>query len=264
MIVDSLKTNASKRRYRKDKREIQLIHTKPSQPLRWLEQLITFSRADHLVHILDPGSYPLVVEPIVEGALLPQTLIDGGSGLNVIFVDTLKKMDFDFKRLTACDEPFFGIVPDKAAYPMGRVSLPVTFGMEENFRTEYLSFEVLQVFVPRHPRSPHAVQVHGYSILHLSSVEDADPHGVLTVYGDLIISFKCNNEALEIAMTNACIEASAVMIAEAAKVTPIDLTVPEQKHTETTLDAMPTMKKVCLSLADQAKTVVIGEYLEEK
>jgi hypothetical protein len=84
----------------------------------------------------------LVVEPIVEGALLPQTLIDGGSGLNVIFVDTLKKMDFNFKRLTECDEPFFGIVPGKAAYPLGRVSLPVTFGIEENFRTEYLSLEV--------------------------------------------------------------------------------------------------------------------------
>jgi hypothetical protein len=52
------------------------------------------SRADHWVHIPDPGSYPLVVEPIVEGVLLPETLIDGGSGLNIIFIDTLK-MDFD-------------------------------------------------------------------------------------------------------------------------------------------------------------------------
>jgi hypothetical protein len=51
-------------------------------------------------------------------------------------------MDFDFKRLTECNEPFFGVVPDKATYPMGRVSLPVTFGTEENFRTEYLCFEV--------------------------------------------------------------------------------------------------------------------------
>jgi hypothetical protein len=65
----------------------------------------------------------VVVEPIAEGALLPQILIDGGSGLNVMFVDTLKKMDFDFKRLTKCNEPFFSIVPGKAAYPMGRVSL---------------------------------------------------------------------------------------------------------------------------------------------
>jgi hypothetical protein len=75
--------------------------------------------------------------------MLPQTHIDGGSGLNVIFVDTLKKMDFDFKRLTECDEPFFGIVPGKAAYHMGRVPLPVTFGTEENFHTKYLSFDVV-------------------------------------------------------------------------------------------------------------------------
>jgi hypothetical protein len=50
-------------------------------------------------------------------------------------------VDFDFKRLMECDKPFFGIVPGKAAYPLGQVSLTVTFGMEENFRTEYLSFE---------------------------------------------------------------------------------------------------------------------------
>jgi hypothetical protein len=77
----------SRRRNHKDNREVQLIHTKPSQPLRWSEQPITFSRADHWVHIPDPESYTLVVKPIVEGAVLSQTLIDGGSGLNVIFVD---------------------------------------------------------------------------------------------------------------------------------------------------------------------------------
>jgi hypothetical protein len=130
MIVGGLKSSTSKRRYRKDNRELKLFHTKPSQPLHWSEQPITFSRVDHWIHISDPGSYPLVVEPIVKGALLPQTLIEGGSGLNVIFVDTLKKMDFDFKRLTECDEPFFSIMPGKANYPMGRVSLPVTFGTE--------------------------------------------------------------------------------------------------------------------------------------
>jgi hypothetical protein len=142
MIVGGLKSSTSKKRYRKDSCEVKLIHTKPSQPLRWSEQPITFSRADHWVHIPDPSTYPLVVEPIVEGALLPQTLIDGGSGLNVIFVETLKKMDPDFKRLTECNEPFFGIVPGKVAYPMGRVSIPVTFGTEKNFCIEYLSFEV--------------------------------------------------------------------------------------------------------------------------
>jgi hypothetical protein len=117
MIIGGLKSSSSRRRYRKDNCEVHLIHTKPSQPLRWSEQPITFSRSDHWVHIPDPGSYPLVVEPIVEGTLLPQTLIDGGSGLNVIFVETLKKMDFDFKRLTECEDPSSASCPARRPTP---------------------------------------------------------------------------------------------------------------------------------------------------
>jgi hypothetical protein len=50
------------------------------------------------------------------------------------------------------------------------------------------------------------------------------PKGVLTVYGDLLISFKCDNKALEIATTSAYFGASAVMVAEAKKVASTDLT----------------------------------------
>jgi hypothetical protein len=51
-------------------------------------------------------------------------------------------MDFDFNKMTACDEPFYGVVPSKATYPIGRVCLSVTFGTKENFHTEHLTFEV--------------------------------------------------------------------------------------------------------------------------
>jgi hypothetical protein len=192
MIIGGLKSSTSRRRYRKDSREVKLIHTKPSQPLRWSEQPITFSRADHWVHIPDPGSYPLVVEPIIEGALLAQTLIDGESGLTVIFVDTMQKMDFDFKRLTECDDPFFGIVPGKVAYPMGRVSLPVTFGTEENFRTEYLSFEVANFKSSYHAILGRAMLARFMAIPHYTYLvlKMPAPNGDLTVYDDLLISFK--------------------------------------------------------------------------
>jgi hypothetical protein len=161
--------------------------------------------------------------------LLPQTLIDGGSGLNVIFVDTLKKMDFDFKRLTECDEPFFGIVSGKAAYPLGRVSLLVTFGTEENFCTEYLSFEVADFKSSYHailgrPMLARFMAIPHYTYLVLKMPA---PHGVLTVYDDLLISFKCDNRALEIATTSACFSASAVLVAEAKKVAPTDLAISE-------------------------------------
>jgi hypothetical protein len=44
--------------------------------------------------------------------------------------------------LTPTDAPSYGIVPGTAAIPLGQITLPVTFGTAENFRTEYIKFEV--------------------------------------------------------------------------------------------------------------------------
>jgi hypothetical protein len=137
-IVGGCQATKSNRRTRSNAREIGHVNTENPRPLRWSEFPITFSRKDHWVHIPDPRTYPLVIIPIVNGSWLPKTLIDRGSSLNIIFTKTLRKMEFDFNKITACDEPFYGVVPGKAAYPTGRVSLPVTFGTEENFRTKYL------------------------------------------------------------------------------------------------------------------------------
>jgi hypothetical protein len=49
-------------------REIGHVNTENPRPLRWSEFPITFSRKDHWIHIPDPGTYPLVVNPIVNGA----------------------------------------------------------------------------------------------------------------------------------------------------------------------------------------------------
>jgi hypothetical protein len=142
----------SNRQIRSNTREIRHVNTETPQPLRWSEFPIIFSKKDHWVHIPDTGTYPLVVNPIVDGAFLSKTLIDGGNSLNIIFIETLRKMDFDFNKMTTCDEPFYGVVPGKAAYPIGRVCLPVTFDTKENFRTEYLTFEV-----PNFRSSYHAI-----------------------------------------------------------------------------------------------------------
>jgi hypothetical protein len=141
-IVGGRQATKSNRQNRSNAREIGQVNTENPQPLRWSEFPITFSRKDHWVHIPDLGNYPLVVNPIVNGAFLPKTLIDVGSSLNIIFIETLRKMEFDFNKMTACDEPFYEVVPGKPTYPIGRVCLPFTFGTKENFRTKYLTFEV--------------------------------------------------------------------------------------------------------------------------
>jgi hypothetical protein len=37
----------------------------------------------------------------------PRAVPDNGdNSLNIIFIETLRKMEFDFNKMTACDEPF--------------------------------------------------------------------------------------------------------------------------------------------------------------
>jgi hypothetical protein len=114
-------------------------------PLRWSDVPITFSRVDQWTSFSEPGRFPLVLKPVVAGSRINKVLIDGGSGLNVLFTKTLKKMKLDITHmLTKSNTPFYGIVPGNAAIPLGSVVLPVTFReSRDNYHTEYVKFEVV-------------------------------------------------------------------------------------------------------------------------
>jgi hypothetical protein len=232
----------------------------------WSKFPITFSRKDHWVHIPDLGTYPLVVNPIVNGAWLPKTLIDRGSSLNIIFIETLRKMEFDFSKMTACDEPFYRVVPGKAAYPIGHVCLPVTFGTEENFRTEYLTFEVADFHSSYHSIFGRpmlakfmAIPHHTYLIMKMPA-----PKRILSVLRDIMISYNCESATVELSKDSAIKAAATVMVTQAAKIDQTTLQVPEQKHIGTALDRSPAVKKVCLGLPDASKEVVIWADLNLK
>jgi hypothetical protein len=134
----------SRREQKATRREVMSIEPAVPTPLRWSEVPITFSRADQWTSFSEPGQFPLVLKPVVAGSKLNKVLIDGGSGLNVLFTKTLKKMKLDITHmLTKSNTPFYGIVPGNAAIPLGSVVLPVTFGASrDNYRTEYIKFEV--------------------------------------------------------------------------------------------------------------------------
>jgi hypothetical protein len=157
-------------------------------------------------------------------------------------------MEFDFSKMTACDEPFYRVMPGKAAYPIGCVCLPVTFGMEENFRTEYLTFEVADFRSSYHAifRRPMlakfmAIPHHTYLIMKISA-----PNGILSILRDIIVSYNCESAIVELSKDSAIKAAGTVMVAQAAKIDQTTLQIPEQKRTSTTLDPSPVVKKVCL------------------
>jgi hypothetical protein len=189
-----------------------------------------------------------------------------GSSLNIIFTETLRKMEFDFNKMIACDDPFYGVVLGKAAYPIGRVCLPVTFGTKENFRTEYLMVEVADFRSSYHAILERpmltkfmALPQHTYLIMKMLA-----PDGILSVLGDIMVSYNCESATVELFKDSAIKAAATVMVAQAAKIDQTTLEVPEQKRTNTALDPSLAVKKVCLGLPDASKEVVIGANLDPK
>ena len=60
-----------------------------------------------------------MVDPIVGLKQLTKVLMDGGSGLNIMYAKTLDVMGFDRTHLRPTRAPFHGIVPRKQAMPRG-------------------------------------------------------------------------------------------------------------------------------------------------
>jgi hypothetical protein len=175
-------------------------------------------------------------------------------------------MEFDFNKMTACDETLYGVVPGKVAYPIGRVCLPVTFGTKENFRMEYLTLEVAGFRSSYHAILGRpmlakfmAIPHHTYLIMKMPP-----PNGILSILGDIMVSYNSESATVELLKDSTVKAAATVMVAQAAKIDQTTLEVPEQKRTSTTLDPSPAVKKVCLGLPDASKEVVIRANLDPK
>ena len=105
--------------------------------------------------------------------------------------------------LTPSKAPFYGIVPGNSSTPIGSVTLPVTFGTEQNFRTEYIKFEVADFESSYHailgrPALAKFMVVPHYVYLLLKMPGNI---GVLSLRGDLLKSFECDKEAIDHAAT---------------------------------------------------------------
>jgi hypothetical protein len=169
-------------------------------------------------------------------------------------------MEFDFSKMTSCDEPFYGVMPGKVAYPIGRVCLLVTFGTEDNFRTEYLTFEVAdfrssyhaifgRLMLAKFMAIPH----HTYLIMKMLA-----PNGILSILGDIMVSYNCESATGELSKDSAIKAAATVMVAQAAKIDQATIQVPHQKRTSTALDPSPAVKKICLGLPTHPRKSSLG------
>ena len=124
-----------------------------------------------------------MVDPIVGPKRLTKVLMDGGSGLNILYAKTLDVMGVDRTRLCLTRAPFHDIIPGKQAMPLGQIDLPVTFEDQFNYRTKTLTFEVIGFLGTFHailgrPCYAKFMAVPNYTYLKLKM---PSLHGVITV-----------------------------------------------------------------------------------
>jgi hypothetical protein len=96
--------------------QVNLAITSPpatTEYLKWSDQPVRFSRADHPRKVPRPGHSPVVLKAQI-----------GGYDIGRVFMDA-------------------GSVPGAANYPLGKIELDICFGNSSNYRRENLEFEVM-------------------------------------------------------------------------------------------------------------------------
>jgi hypothetical protein len=148
------------------------------------ETPIVFDSFDCPNSMASVGHLSLLVSPTISNVKLYHVLIDRCAALNLISLAAFKKLQIPVGKLQpSC--PFFRVGPVSVT-PRGCISLPVTFGTAENFRTESVLFDVAKVSLPFNAILGRlalyqfvAVAHYRYLVLKMPS-----PNGVLKIHGD--------------------------------------------------------------------------------
>jgi len=125
--------------------------------------------------------------------------MDGGSSLNIIYLETLDLLSIKRTQLQPSAGGFHGVVPGKNALPVGRIDLLVCFGTAANFRKEILTFEVVGFQGTYHAiigRSGYAkfMAIPNYTHLKLKM---PGPKGVITISSSYEHAYECDVECVE-------------------------------------------------------------------
>jgi hypothetical protein len=74
-------------------------------------------------------------------------LIDNSRQAEILFLATFNKMGFDQKQLREPSKPLYGF-SGKRTKPVRTITLPVSFGTSKTPRTEYITFDVVDMPYP--------------------------------------------------------------------------------------------------------------------
>ena len=113
-VLTVFETFASNNRRKQTLRSLaEICHVAAMNP--WSDTAITFNASDEPKFRIAQAPAALVLSPIVDDFRLTKVLMDGGSGLNLIYEETLRKMEIDRSRIERSNTTFRGIIPSREA-----------------------------------------------------------------------------------------------------------------------------------------------------
>jgi hypothetical protein len=101
-------------------RAVNAVSLATPEYLRWSKSPITFNWTNHPDCIPKPGRFPLIVDPLVVMTQLTKALLDGCSGLNLMYLDTFKGLGLARDQLSNSPHPFYRVVSGKQSTPLGK------------------------------------------------------------------------------------------------------------------------------------------------
>jgi len=99
MIYGRPSMQLTSRQLKRERREVFVARMIVPQYLNWSSTPITFDRDDHPDKVVAPGIYTLVVDPIIANTRLSKVLMDGGSSLDIIYLETLDLLGIERAQL---------------------------------------------------------------------------------------------------------------------------------------------------------------------
>jgi hypothetical protein len=162
--------------------------------------------------------------------------------------------------------PWHGIVPGAAATPIGQIILPRTFGIQDNFRTKTIQFEVVgfetayNTSLGRPTLSKFMViPYYAYLVLKMPG-----PCGIISIRGDIKQTFDCDRESCEIA-DRLTTSVELLELKQALVKSPQDLVMPDAMTSKTSMQLEDTLSKmIALSTEEPSKVDHVGYNLDPK
>jgi hypothetical protein len=148
MITEGSSVDFDTKRQKRDhyRRANHVALTGPVVQTRWSHVPLTFDARD-----VDLRSAPhvdaMVINCSIAGWDLHKVLVDNDSQADIIFLHAFDHMGISHSLLKPSDNPLYGF-GGKGTFPVGKIELPLLFGVAANARSEQVTFDIVDMVYP--------------------------------------------------------------------------------------------------------------------